>query len=201
MIDQVQGLLGVGQLTGVAQLTGGYYHMCARLSGGTVRCWGDDHSGQLGNGYGPSSPTPRTVPGVADVVTFGGFERNYQICVDPIRLTAAGISVDDVHAAIARANENAGGGYSGIGSQEFVVRGMGVIRDPRELGDIVIDTRGAVALDDDFADELAALADEVDPTEVLIAVDSMTGQEAVNVAKASTPFRRAIRATSTDPMP
>lgn len=88
----------------------------------------------------------RAVPGVADVVTFGGFERNYQVRVDPIRLTAAGISVDDVHAALARANENAGGGYSGIGSQEFVVRGMGVIRDPKELGDIVLDTRGSVPI-------------------------------------------------------
>ena len=88
----------------------------------------------------------RAVPGVADVVTFGGFERNYQIRVDPIRLTAAGISVDDVYAAIARANENAGGGYSGIGSQEFVVRGMGVLRDPKELGDIVLDTRGFVPI-------------------------------------------------------
>lgn len=88
----------------------------------------------------------RAVPGVADVVTFGGFERNYQVRVDPIRLTAAGISVDDVHAAIARANENAGGGYSGIGSQEFVVRGMGVLLDPQELGDIVIDTRGSIPI-------------------------------------------------------
>ena len=48
---------------------------------------------------------------------------------------------------------------------------------------VVIDTRGAVALDDDFADELAALADEIDPTEVLIVVDAMTGQEAVTLAR------------------
>jgi len=88
----------------------------------------------------------RSVPGVADVVTFGGYERNYQVRVDPIRLTAAGISVESVHGAIAMANENAGGGYSGIGSQEFVVRGMGVIRDPRELGDIVVDTRDSVPI-------------------------------------------------------
>ena len=88
----------------------------------------------------------RAVPGVADVVTFGGFERNYQIRVDPIRLTAAEISVDDIHDAIAKANENAGGGYSGIGSQEFVVRGMGVIRDPAELGNVVIATRDSVPL-------------------------------------------------------
>ena len=57
---------------------------------------------------------------------------------------------------------------------------------------IIIDTRGAVSLDDAFADELAALADEVDPTEVLIVVDSMTGQEAVNLAKE---FHEAVEGT------
>jgi signal recognition particle subunit SRP54 len=48
---------------------------------------------------------------------------------------------------------------------------------------IIFDTRGTVAFDDDIADELAALADEVDPTEVLIVVDAMTGQEAVTLAR------------------
>src|SRR5262245_31185830 len=57
---------------------------------------------------------------------------------------------------------------------------------------IVIDTKGTVSLDDDFADELAALADEVDPTEVLIVVDSMTGQEAVNLARE---FDEAVEGT------
>lgn len=57
---------------------------------------------------------------------------------------------------------------------------------------VIVDTRGAVALDDDFADELAALADEIDPTEVLIVVDSMTGQEAVNLAKE---FDEAVEGT------
>ncbi len=57
---------------------------------------------------------------------------------------------------------------------------------------IIVDTRGTVSLDDEFADGLAALADEVDPTEVLIAVDSMTGQEAVNLAKE---FDEAVEGT------
>jgi signal recognition particle subunit SRP54 len=48
---------------------------------------------------------------------------------------------------------------------------------------IIFDTRGTVAFDDEIADELAALADEVDPTEVLIVVDAMTGQEAVTLAR------------------
>ncbi len=48
---------------------------------------------------------------------------------------------------------------------------------------IVVDTRGAVDLDDELADELAELADEIDATEVLIVVDAMTGQEAVTLAR------------------
>ena len=57
---------------------------------------------------------------------------------------------------------------------------------------VIVDTVGAVALDDDTADALAALADEVDPTEVLIVVDSMTGQEAVTLAKE---FHEALEGT------
>ena len=57
---------------------------------------------------------------------------------------------------------------------------------------LVFDTRGAVAFDDNIADELAALADEVDPTEILIVIDSMTGQEAVTLAR---DIDKAIEAT------
>ncbi|MFA7248063.1 MAG: signal recognition particle protein [Dehalococcoidia bacterium] len=57
---------------------------------------------------------------------------------------------------------------------------------------VIVDTVGAVALDDDTADALAALADEVDPTEVLIVVDAMTGQEAVTLARE---FDEAIEGT------
>lgn len=88
----------------------------------------------------------RSVPGVAEVVTFGGFERNYQIRIDPDRLTAAGVSLEAVYDALSHANENAGGGYVGIGSQEYVVRGLGVLRRPEELGDAVIAVEGNVPL-------------------------------------------------------
>lgn len=47
---------------------------------------------------------------------------------------------------------------------------------------VIVDTTGTVTLEDALADELAALADEIDPTEVLIVVDAMTGQEAVTLA-------------------
>jgi signal recognition particle subunit SRP54 len=48
---------------------------------------------------------------------------------------------------------------------------------------VIVDTVGVVALEDELADALAALADELDPTEVLIVVDAMTGQEAVTLAR------------------
>jgi cobalt-zinc-cadmium resistance protein CzcA len=80
----------------------------------------------------------RAVPGVAEVVTFGGFEKNYQIQIDPTRLAAFGVPIKAIHDALSHANDNAGGGYIGIGSQEYIVRGLGAIRDPAELGDTVI---------------------------------------------------------------
>ncbi|MEZ4501277.1 MAG: signal recognition particle protein [Dehalococcoidia bacterium] len=72
--------------------------------------------------------------------------------------------------------------------------GKRALKEAERLGAnaIIVDTRGAVALDDDLADELAELADEVDPIEVLIVVDAMTGQEAVTLAKE---FDEAIEGT------
>jgi cobalt-zinc-cadmium resistance protein CzcA len=86
----------------------------------------------------------RAVQGVADVVTFGGFERQFQIRIDPARLAGAGVSVAEVHAALARSNANAGGGYVGIGAQEFVVRGLGAITSPADLGLAVVREQGGV---------------------------------------------------------
>ncbi|HVK69649.1 MAG TPA: efflux RND transporter permease subunit, partial [Polyangium sp.] len=86
----------------------------------------------------------RAVPGVAEVVTFGGFERQYQVRIDPARLAATGISVQEVYGALEKTNANAGGGYVGIGSQEFVVRGVGALRSPSDIGLAVVREVGGV---------------------------------------------------------
>ena len=72
--------------------------------------------------------------------------------------------------------------------------GKRALAEARRLGAgaVVVDTRGAVSLDDDFADELAELADEIDPDEVLIAVDAMAGQEAASIARE---FDEAVEGT------
>ena len=76
----------------------------------------------------------RAVQGVAEVWTFGGFERQYQARIDPGRLAAAGVSLKEVFDALSRTNANAGGGYVGLGSQEFVVRGLGAVMSPIDIG-------------------------------------------------------------------
>ena len=86
----------------------------------------------------------RSVPGVADVVTFGGFERQYAVRIDPVRLASMGVSVGEVFTALERTNANAGGGYVGIGSQDFIVRGLGTMRDPAEIGAALVVDRGGV---------------------------------------------------------
>ena len=58
----------VAGLTGVVAISGGGAHTCAVLSDGTVRCWGDNVTGQLGNGTTTTSTTPVQVAGIAGAV-------------------------------------------------------------------------------------------------------------------------------------
>jgi len=83
----------------------------------------------------------RSVPGVADVVTFGGFEKQYQVHVDPEKLAALGISIPEVYNALQSANRNGGGGYVARGGQEFIVRGIGSLR-PEDIGNVLVKATG-----------------------------------------------------------
>ncbi|MFO0601947.1 MAG: CusA/CzcA family heavy metal efflux RND transporter [Polyangiales bacterium] len=80
----------------------------------------------------------RQVQGVADVVSFGGFQRQYQVDVDPERLAVRRLGVPDVVQALARSNGAAGGNYVRHGDEEYVVRGLGYLRDPRELRTVAL---------------------------------------------------------------
>jgi len=58
----------VAGLSDVAELAVGGQHSCARLADGTVRCWGDNWVGQLGDGTTTDKPSPTTVDALSDVI-------------------------------------------------------------------------------------------------------------------------------------
>jgi cobalt-zinc-cadmium resistance protein CzcA len=74
----------------------------------------------------------RTVPGVADVLSFGGEVRQYQVNVDPRRLVKYGLTLDDLSRAIQANNTNAGGWYIEGAQEQLVVRGEGLIHGGAE---------------------------------------------------------------------
>jgi cobalt-zinc-cadmium resistance protein CzcA len=86
-------------------------------------------------------PAMRTVPGVADVVSFGGQVKQYQVDVDPARLAGYGLVLPQVEQAVANANLNAGGGYLSHGYEKQVVRGIGLFASLDDIANVVIATR------------------------------------------------------------
>jgi cobalt-zinc-cadmium resistance protein CzcA len=80
----------------------------------------------------------RQVPGVIDVVGFGGLTKQYQVEVDPYRVRGRGVALSQLQAAIANANQNVGGQRLTLGDQSFDVRGVGLIRSVQDIGDITV---------------------------------------------------------------
>jgi copper/silver efflux system protein len=82
------------------------------------------------------------VPGVAEVASIGGFVRQYQIDLDPNKLSAFNVSIRDVVNAVQMSNNNVGGKTIQQGGIEYVVRGMGLIHDVADVEKIVVASRG-----------------------------------------------------------
>lgn len=83
-------------------------------------------------------PRLKQVSGVADVSNFGGITTQYQIELDPAKLDAFDITLDDITEAITDNNVNAGGSTLTRGDLSYVVRGIGLISDLDDLGRIVV---------------------------------------------------------------
>ena len=80
----------------------------------------------------------QAVPGVADINTWGGHTRQYEIEVDPYRLHARGLSLRDVFERVRENNDNFGGGFVEHASEQYTVRGLGRIGSERDLEAIVL---------------------------------------------------------------
>lgn len=80
----------------------------------------------------------RQIPGVADVISFGGMLKEFHVVVDPDRLLATGLTLDDVVNVMTTSNKNAGGGFLHRGDQEFVIRSMGYLGGARDIERVVL---------------------------------------------------------------
>jgi cobalt-zinc-cadmium resistance protein CzcA len=83
-------------------------------------------------------PQLRTVPGVVEANSFGGADKQYQVVVDPKRLQAAGVSVENVVHALERTNENAGGGYIEHNREQIVIGTVGLVTGLDDLKSVVV---------------------------------------------------------------
>lgn len=80
----------------------------------------------------------QTVPGVTEVLSLGGFEKQYQVQLDPDALLAYNIQIDDVMTALERGNRTEGAQFIEIGSEQFTVRGVGLAHSVDDLSEIVV---------------------------------------------------------------
>lgn len=86
------------------------------------------------------------VPGVADVVSFGGEEKIYEVQIDPARLQAYDLTPLDVVEALARSNINVGGDIIEQGDQAYVVRGLGLLESIEDIENLLITLRQNVPI-------------------------------------------------------
>ena len=88
----------------------------------------------------------RSVPGVADDSGFGGTVMQYQVLLDPARIYGYHLTVPQVEAALTANNANAGGGFFSQGGQFYYVRGIGLVRDTSDIGNIVVGSNNGVPI-------------------------------------------------------
>ncbi|GAA4339550.1 CusA/CzcA family heavy metal efflux RND transporter [Pigmentiphaga soli] len=82
----------------------------------------------------------KQIQGVADVVSMGGFVKEFHVEVDPAKLMAHGLTLDQVVDAVSKSNQNVGGGLLRRGEQSLIIRGIGLLRAPRDIETVVLKT-------------------------------------------------------------
>ena len=87
-------------------------------------------------------PQLRTVPGVADVNTWGGMLQQYQVNADPAKLAGFGLTIRDLATALSDNNANFGAGYVEDRGERLTVRGLGRVSDTADVANVVLATRG-----------------------------------------------------------
>ena len=109
-----------------------------------------------GNGMSPTelrsiqdwvvSRSLKMIPGVADIVSFGGFIKQYDVVVNSAQMKAYNVTLQQVFTALGRGNANAGGSFLERGEQQYLIRGIGMLRSADDIGDIVVAERNGTPL-------------------------------------------------------
>ena len=88
----------------------------------------------------------RTVPGVTEVLSFGGDVKQYQLRVDPRTMLQYGVSMVDIRQAVGANNRNVGGGYITRGPEEYIIRGIGLAENIGDIGNIIVGRHGVTPI-------------------------------------------------------
>jgi cobalt-zinc-cadmium resistance protein CzcA len=83
-------------------------------------------------------PLLRSIPGVAEINSTGGYVKQYQVLPDPIKLRYFGVTIHDTYQALARNNANSGGGILPQYAEQYLVRGIGLIQNEDDIRSIVL---------------------------------------------------------------
>ncbi|MCK1668971.1 CusA/CzcA family heavy metal efflux RND transporter [Bradyrhizobium sp. 153] len=118
-------------------------------------------------------PQLRTVAGVSEVNSVGGFERQFQVLPDPAQLMAYKLSFRDIMAALASNNANVGAGYIERNGEQYLVRTPGQVANVEEIKDIVIGSRNG------FPVRVSDVADVREGTDLRTGAATLNGTEVV----------------------
>jgi len=86
----------------------------------------------------------QTVPGVAEVASFGGFEKQYQLVIDPVKLRFYNISMLDVANKVKAGNNDVGGRKFEMSDMAYIIRGLGYIRSKEDLETIAVGNNNGI---------------------------------------------------------
>jgi cobalt-zinc-cadmium resistance protein CzcA len=111
----------------------------------------------------------KMIPGVADVVSFGGFIKQYEVTVNTTRMKSYNVTLQQVFTALGRGNANAGGSFLEQGEQQYLIRGIGMLRSADDIGDIVIAEHGGTPL---LVHDIADVVVSAVPRQGLVAQDA-----------------------------
>src|SRR2546426_2629402 len=91
-------------------------------------------------------PQLRSVPGVAELNSWGGFEKQYHVEVDPSRLLKHGLTLSEIQEALKRNNLNVGGGTLVESGEAQILKGVGIVTTTAQIGDVMISSADGIPI-------------------------------------------------------